>query len=97
MFGRSAKDHQSKHVRLRIESCVNTILDLNNQLGEGKIKPEIIRQFERLKDTIDKLSEEKVSEEDIHRIEQATNDLLAVMQAAYGTTPSLRLNPREWH
>ena len=41
--------------------------------------------------------EEKVSEEDIHRIEQATNDLLADLQAAYGTTPSLRLNPREWH
>lgn len=84
-------------MRLRIESCVDTILDLNDQLGEGKIKPEIIRQFERLKDTIDKLSEEKVSEEDLHRIEQATNDLLADLQTTFGTAPSLRLDPREWH
>jgi Zn-dependent M16 (insulinase) family peptidase len=84
-------------MRLRIESCVSIILDLNNQLGAGKIKPEIIRQFERLKDTVQHLSEDKVSEEDIHKIEQATNDLLADLQATYSEAQSPRLSPKECH
>lgn len=84
-------------MRLRIESCVSTILDLNQQLGEGKIKPEIIRQFERLKNTVKHLSDEKVSEEDIHKIEQATNDLLADLQVAHSEARALHLNPKEWH
>lgn len=76
----------TKHLRLRVESCVNTILELNVRLGEGKIKPEIIQQFERLKDSLQYVRDDSVDEEDIDRIEEATNQLLAEIRTTYGET-----------
>ena len=73
----------SRHLRLRIESCVNTILDLNAHLGEGKIKPEIIEQFERLKKSLRYVTDDSVDEKDIDRIEEATNELLAEIASTY--------------
>ncbi|MGQ9485170.1 MAG: hypothetical protein ACUVSA_09420 [Desulfosoma sp.] len=84
MFRRRRKTQRSKHFRARVESCVNTILDLNNHLGEGKIRPEIIKQFLRLKESLQNVSEDSVSEQDVTRIEQATNQLLEEIRAAYG-------------
>ena len=75
---------RTKHLRLRVESCVNTILDLNQRLGEGKIKPEIIQQFERLKDSLPYVTDESVDEKDIHQIEEATNQLLSEIRVIYG-------------
>lgn len=69
---------------MRVESCVNTILDLNRQLGEGKIKPEIIEQFERLKESLRYVTDETVDEKDINRIEDATNQLLAEIKMTFG-------------
>ena len=73
-----------KHLRMRVESCVNTILDLNRQLGEGRIKPEIIEQFERLKESLRYVTDETVDEKDISRIEDATNQLLAEIKVTLG-------------
>jgi len=66
----------SRHLRLRMENCVATILEVNRNLGAGQIRPEIIRQFERLKAFVHAVSEETVDEDDIDRIEEATNQLL---------------------
>ncbi|MEN6438354.1 MAG: hypothetical protein ABFD97_07210 [Syntrophobacter sp.] len=66
----------SRHPRVRIENCVATILEINRNLGTGQIRPEIIRQFERLKAFVHAVSEESVDEDDIDRIEEATNQLL---------------------
>jgi cell division FtsZ-interacting protein ZapD len=82
-FKRLRQKRNSKHLRTRIESCVNTVLDLNKFLGEGKIKPEILQQFERLKESLQYVKDDDVDEEDIHRIEQATNELLAEIRVAY--------------
>lgn len=79
--------NDSKHLRLRVESCVKIILDLNRQLGEGKIKPEIIEQFERLKDSLEYVTDDTVDERDIDRIEEATNHLLAEVRVAYADMP----------
>lgn len=73
----------SKHLRLRVESCVNTILSLNESLGEGKIKPEIIQQFERLKESLQYVDDENVDERDIFRIEEATNQLLEEIRSSF--------------
>jgi len=72
-----------KHLRMRVESCVNTILDLNQRLGEGKIKPEIIEQFERLKESLRYVTDDTVDEKDINRIEEATNQLLAEIKMSF--------------
>ncbi len=86
-----------RHVRLRLESCVNTILELNDKLGEGKIKSEVIRQFVRLRETITHLNDDAVAEEDINKIEQATNDLLAEIQMAYREAREVQLGPKDCH
>lgn len=71
-------------MRMRVESCVTTILDLNELLGEGKIKPEIIQQFERLKESLRYVTDDTVDEKDISRIEEATNQLLAEIRVTFG-------------
>jgi hypothetical protein len=67
------------HLRLRVQSCIDLILALDKRLGEGTIKPEIIQQFQRLKEHIPYVNDELVDERDIDRIEIATNHLMAAI------------------
>jgi hypothetical protein len=67
------------HLRLRVQSCIDLILALDKRLGEGTIKPEIIQQFQRLKEHISYVTDELVDEKDIDRIEIATNHLMAAI------------------
>jgi len=90
IFRRLRQKRDSKHLRLRVESCVNIILELNQQLGVGKIKPEIIEQFERLRQSLEYVTDETVDEKDIHRIEEATNQLLDEIKVIYGDS---RISP----
>ena len=71
-------------MRLRVESCVDVILALDQRLGEGKIRPEIVEQFQRLKEYLHYVDDELVDEKDIDRIETATNQLMAEIGAAVG-------------
>ncbi|NLI80584.1 MAG: hypothetical protein GX443_02700 [Deltaproteobacteria bacterium] len=84
IFKRFRIRHGSRHLRARVESCVNTILELDNYLGKGKIRPEIIQQFEKLKNSLQYVSDDSVDEKDIDRIEEATNQLLAEIRMSYG-------------
>lgn len=84
IFKRLLHKQERKHFRLRVESCVETILDLNQRLGEGKIKPEIVEQFRRLKDSLQYVTDDSVEEKDIYRIEEATNNLLQEVRRAVG-------------
>lgn len=85
IFKRFRQKQRSRHLRLRVESCVNTILDLNQRMGEGKIKPEIVQQFERLKESLPYVTDDSVDEKDIDQIEEATNQLLSELRVIYGT------------
>lgn len=87
IFKRFRQKQVSRHLRLRVESCISTILDLDKHLGKGKIKPEIISQFERLKDSLHYVTDESVDEKDINRIEEATNQLLAELRLTYPEKP----------
>ncbi|SFM75888.1 hypothetical protein [Thermodesulforhabdus norvegica] len=81
-FGR--RRERSKRAKDRLESCINTILDLNERLGEGKISPDIIQHFKRLKQTFSDLDDAMVDEKEVNRIEDATNKLLQEIRALYG-------------
>jgi cell division FtsZ-interacting protein ZapD len=84
VFRRVAPRRNTRHFRLRVESCINTILDLDQHLGEGKIKPEIIRQFQKLKEYLRYVNDESMDEKEIDRIEAATNQLMAEISSLYG-------------
>jgi len=91
LFRRRGGNGRSRHFRARIESCVTTILELDHRLGEGKIRPEIIQQFQRLKESLRHVSDDTVDESDIFRIEQATNQLLQEIRMAYGDKEPISL------
>jgi hypothetical protein len=84
MLRRLQPKRPSHHMRLRVESCVDVILALDQRLGEGKIRPEIVEQFQRLKEYLHYVDDELVDEKDIDRIETATNQLMAEIGAAVG-------------
>ena len=84
MSGEPLRPSRAKHLRLRVENCILTVLELSQKLGEGAIRPEIIKQFERLKDSLKFVTDEAVDERDIHRIENATNQLLSQIKVSEG-------------
>ncbi len=84
VLGLSRQKRKPRHLRLRVESCVNTILDLNERLGDGKIKREIVEQFKTLKESIRDMTDESGDERDIDRIEEATNRLLEEIRISHG-------------
>lgn len=87
----------SRHLRLRIESCVETILNLNSKLGTGAIKPEVVKQFEKLRDSLQYVTDETVDEKDINRIEQATNQLLKELGSSWKAEQTTGIAPDRLH
>jgi len=85
LFRRFRSQKHSRHLRLRVESCVNIILEVNQWLGEGKIKTEIVEQFQRLKESLPYVTDDNVDEKDIDQIEEATNRLLDEIRAVYSS------------
>ena len=85
MLNRNAHNRPlPRHPRLRVESCVDTILQLDKRLGKGKIRPEVIEKFQRLKESLAIVVEEAIEERDISKIEEATNQLLSEIRVSLG-------------
>ncbi len=62
--------------RIRVESCIGTILDVHNTLKEHFGELDFLSQFETLRKTIDQIDMSNVTEEDVQMVERATNALL---------------------
>jgi uncharacterized phage protein gp47/JayE len=92
IFKRLWQKRNARHLRQRVESCVTTILALDTRLGEGTIEPEVIQQFERLRESLLYVTDESVNEEDIGQIEEATNQLLDEIRNAYGMERPVSIN-----
>ena len=69
--------------RLRVESCIGTIIDVHKAISSGYENQEFLSQFEELKQTIKGLDMNLVREGDIHMLEQATNVLLGEFRAIF--------------
>ena len=68
---------KAKHVyKLRVENCIGTIIDVHNIISKNPEYKGLMPQFEELKDLMEHLDMSLVQEEDVQRIEQATNSLL---------------------
>ena len=83
VWNRQAKPRR-KHLKLRVESCVDTILELDRCLGKGKIRQDVIERFERLRESLENVADETIDEKDISRIEEATNQLLSEIRSSLG-------------
>ena len=61
---------------LRLQHCLDTILEVHEFMGGQMIQRDIIQQLEGLKDLINHFQIEVLTEPDLLRIENSTNTLL---------------------
>jgi len=62
--------------RLRVESCIGTIIDVHKTISDEYENQEFLSQFEDLKQAIRDLDMSIICEGDVLMVEQATNALL---------------------
>jgi hypothetical protein len=62
--------------QLRLQNCLQTILEVHDFMGGQAIQLDIIHQLENLKELITHFKSDLLSEEDLGRIEDSTNHLL---------------------
>jgi hypothetical protein len=71
--------------RIRVESCIGTIIDVHRSVGNKIENEELLAHFEELGKAIEALDMSKVSEGDILMVEQATNALLGEFRSLFET------------
>ena len=69
--------------KLRLASCVKTIIEVHSCLFPKQPDQYTIKKFEQLKKTLDKIVLDELSEGDIRRIEEATNQVLTELGLLY--------------
>lgn len=75
MKGQGRMDRQYKY-RLRVESCIGAIMDVQRRIGREYENQELLAEFEELRRVVEGLDMRLVSELDVLMVEQATNALL---------------------
>jgi hypothetical protein len=72
-----------KKYRMRVESCIGTIIDVHRSVKVPHDKGTLLTQFENLRKAIDHMDMSQVSERDIAMVEQATNALLGEFRSVF--------------
>ena len=62
--------------RLRVETCIGTIIDVHRSITITCENEKILSQFENLRQAVNEMDMSQVSEQDVVLVEQATNALL---------------------
>ena len=62
--------------RLRVRNCIGTILDVHRNVSPPLDHTDFVSQFERLKTAVNHINLNEVTEQDVLRVERATNALL---------------------
>jgi len=62
--------------QLRLQNCLQTILEVHEFMGGQAIHLDIFHQLENLKELITHFQPELLSEQDLEKIEESTNHLL---------------------
>jgi len=65
---------QKRH--LRLQNCLQTILEVHDFMGGQAIQLDIIQQLENLKELISHFQPELLNEKDLEKIENSTNHML---------------------
>ena len=62
--------------RMRVETCIGTIIDVHRSITITCENEQILSQFEKLRKAVNEMDMSQVSEQDVLLVEQATNALL---------------------
>ncbi|MBW1708887.1 MAG: hypothetical protein JRG97_02195 [Deltaproteobacteria bacterium] len=69
--------------RLRLSSCVMTIFEVHGHLDPGQDDSILLHKFEQLKTALNSVDLDKISENDVQEVEDATNRLLKELGLFY--------------
>ena len=69
--------------RLRVETCIGTIIDVHKSVSDAYENENILSQFEKLRKAVNDMDMSQVSEQDILLVEQATNALLNEFKSVF--------------
>ncbi len=83
--------------QLRLQNCLQTILEVHEFMGGQAIQLDIIHQLENLKDLITHFQPEHLSEQDLERIEQSTNHLLLELAKIFHIKKLGMIHPGYYH
>jgi len=72
--------------RLRVENCILTIIEVHKAISQKPEFKNIKSQFEELRELLERLDMSLVQEEDVQKIEQATNSLLGELKDIFKET-----------
>ncbi|MBW2610038.1 MAG: hypothetical protein JRC68_06810 [Deltaproteobacteria bacterium] len=89
-------DLENKY-RLRVESCIGTIIDVHQSISSPYENEDFISRFYELRDSIDDMDMSGVSDRDIRLVEQATNALLGEFRSIFETGDHGFINKKRSH
>jgi hypothetical protein len=69
--------------RLRVETCIGTIIDVHKSVSIPYENQNVLSQFEKLRKAVNRMDMSQVSEGDILMVEQATNALLGEFKPVF--------------
>ncbi|MBW2061159.1 MAG: hypothetical protein JRI95_06290 [Deltaproteobacteria bacterium] len=72
--------------RLRLSSCVRTIVEVHGFLDPQQRDSILTQKFEQLKSALSSVALDEISESDIQQVEEATNRLLKELGLYYTAT-----------
>lgn len=68
---------------LRLSSCVSTLIEVHRLLSPQRPADALLKKFKELKSSVESLTRDEVSEQDVQRVESATNLVLEELGAMY--------------
>lgn len=71
--------------RLRVETCIGTIIDVHKRISSHHENEDFISRFYELRKTVDHMDMSGVSEHDVLMVEKATNALLGEFRPIFET------------
>ncbi len=72
--------HTDSILHLRLNSCLETVLEFQRVLSRSSLAPELDGRFSELMDLVSGLDSSAMAEKEVAEVESATNDLLGVMK-----------------
>ena len=84
-------------LKLRLEACVTTLLDIHEFLETKGLHPQVTIQLNNLKKTVSLIDADLIQEIDMLRIEEATNRLLKELSFIFRETRDLLYHDQVAH
>jgi hypothetical protein len=87
----------AKKYRMRVESCIGAIIDVQESIDHLHRNAEFLSRFKKIKLAIDNIDMKDISEQDVRLVEQATNALLGEFKPLFDIGDNLSVYQTPHH